>query len=219
MPRTLETTVYQFSELSESAKEKARDWMREHEQQDFEPEMEAYETAARLLGIDLMVGKTRKSRKNPNELIHYQANTILYSGFSSQGDGASFTGTYTFKPGLTEVVRGEFPKDTELHAIADALQVFQCRMVYDGNREWEGKITQNDGRYCHKYTMSAEVYDAEGEEMDAKLSKAFTEIMRDFAQWIYDGLEADYDWRLSDEAIDETIEANDYEFTEEGKLA
>ena len=43
--------------------------------------------------------------------------------------------------------------------------------------------------------------------------------MRDFAQWIYDGLEAEYEYRQSDEVIDEAMIANEYEFTEDGELA
>jgi len=35
-------------------------------------------------------------------------------------------------------------------------------------------------------------------------------------RWIYRQLEAEYTYRMSDEAIDEDIEANDYLFTVEG---
>jgi predicted DNA-binding protein len=36
--------------------------------------------------------------------------------------------------------------------------------------------------------------------------------MRDFADWIYKGLEAEYDYRLSDENIDERIGDGEYQF-------
>ena len=35
---------------------------------------------------------------------------------------------------------------------------------------------------------------------------------------IYRDLEADYEWQMSDEAIVETIEANEYDFNEEGEM-
>ena len=46
-----------------------------------------------------------------------------------------------------------------------------------------------------------------------------TECLRDFANWIYKQLERDYDYQNSDDAVAETIEANDYEFTEDGERA
>lgn len=43
--------------------------------------------------------------------------------------------------------------------------------------------------------------------------------MRAFADWIYRQLETEYDYQNSDEQVDESIIANEYEFTEEGKPA
>lgn len=215
--RTVEVGIYTFTELSESAKEKAREWFRDGESQDFGAFGELWEpaqTAAKILGIDFdMKGHQLhggKTRQEPN---------IMYSGFSSQGDGASFTGTFSPKHSSIDI-RKEFGTDTKLHAIADALSAFHSRYILlHSSRDWSAKITQNDNHYVHKYTMYAEVYDAEGQEMDADLSKEFTEIMRDFAQWIYDGLEAEYDYRMSDACIDEAMESNEYEFTEDGEPA
>jgi hypothetical protein len=50
--RTVSVEVFQFSEPSEKAKEKARDSYREGFE--FEPQYEDFETAAVLLGIDLI---------------------------------------------------------------------------------------------------------------------------------------------------------------------
>ena len=54
--------VYTFDQLSKEAKERARASWREQESQDFEPEYESYETAAKLLGID-RVSLWRKLKK------------------------------------------------------------------------------------------------------------------------------------------------------------
>jgi hypothetical protein len=35
--------------------------------------------------------------------------------------------------------------------------------------------------------------------------------------WLYDRLRENYDWLNSDEQVDETILANEYEFTETGE--
>lgn len=217
MPRTMEVQVYQFDELSDTAKDKARDWYRGCTGQDFGAFGELFEpaeTAAALLGIDFATNTVQlsngKTRQEPD---------IRWSGFSSQGDGASFVGSYTFKKDCAETIRQEFGTDATLAKIADELTAFHCRYVLaHGSREWEGQITQ-DGRYYHKRTMDATVTDENGDELDADVCSEFLEIMRDFAQWIYDGLEREYDYCMSDENAEDNIQANEYEFTEEGERA
>lgn len=209
--RTVEVQVFKFSELSDSAKEKARDWYREG--YDFDPEYEPFETAARLLGIDLTEQRTNRKGKT------YTANTIQYSGFSSQGDGASFTGSYKFVPRCCDTIRENFGTDTRLWAIADGLTALHNRLRLLQGGWLAGTITQ-EGRYVHKYTMDATATnDLDGEELSIELSKEFLELMRDFAEWIYRGLEQEYDWRQSDECVDESMESNEYEFTEDGERA
>lgn len=56
MTRTVEVTLYQFAELSDKAKERARQWWRDCENETFGHEFpnfahETFETAAKLLGI------------------------------------------------------------------------------------------------------------------------------------------------------------------------
>jgi hypothetical protein len=210
---TIEMSLYTFDELSEEAKETARDWYREGEVFGDDVDYEHFETAAKILGIEfesrevkLMNGKSR-----------YESD-IKWTGFSSQGDGASFTGTYSPKHSSI-AIREEFPTDETLHAIADALTAFHCRYVLlNGSRDWSAKITQS-GNFVHSHTMSADVYDADGKDMDCALSDEFLDIMRDFANWIYRNLEAGYDYRMSDECVDENIRANEYEFDENGDRA
>jgi len=213
--RTVEVKLYQFNELpTEKAKEKAREWMREGESQDFGAFGELFEpaqTVAEILGIDFdtkTVPLHRGTRQEPD---------IRYSGFWSQGDGASFVGRYTFKPEAANKIREEFPKDEKLHAIADGLQALYVGFKLLGKEPGEARITQ-DGNYVHKYTMSTELPDA-SENVTADDEERILELMRDFAQWIYEGLEEEYDYRTSDECLDETMIANEYEFTEDGERA
>ena len=203
----IETQVYQFSELSDAAKERARDWYRESD--DFYPEMEPYETAAKLLGITY------------NRCTRDKKTDIRWSGFCSQGDGASFSGSYSFAPNGAYDVRNEFPKDTALHSIADALVVFQCRMILVHNeRDWTADIGINahSDRFVYGRSMFTTISNADG-EMDEKLSGELTAMMRSFALWIYKRLEAEYEYQMSDECVTENIEANEYEFDEEGNRA
>jgi hypothetical protein len=80
-----------------------------------------------------------------------------------------------------------------------------------------GKITQS-GNYVHSHSMDATAYDDEGEELAIEVSDRFRDLMRDFADWIYKGLEADYDYRTSDEAANDCLSEGDYEFDEEGEM-
>jgi hypothetical protein len=62
--------------------------------------------------------------------------------------------------------------------------------------------------------MSVTVEDVEtGDELeDVEPEEKILDLMRDFADWIYKGLEAEYDYRLSDENIDERIGDGEYQF-------
>ena len=181
---TVETHVYKFSELSDDAKERARDKYREDSEMFTDFCYEQFETAAAILGIDITETRTRKSHKNANEMVTYTANTIQWSGFSSQGDGASFTGRFTYVPGCTEAIRKEFPTNTTLHGIADALMVMQCtHILKSGSCEPLSGTVTHSGREVHKYSMDATIQDSEGNELDwdDPITKKFLELMRDFA--------------------------------------
>ena len=54
---------------------------------------------------------------------------------------------------------------------------------------------------------------------DSTAEHNFEEAARDCMRWIYHRLEKEYDWQNADEQVAENIEANEYEFTEEGEIA
>lgn len=122
MPETREITVYKFDELSDKAKEKAREWYRDG-QLDYDWWEFVYEqadTAAKHLGIDI----DRKGKHTP---------AIYFSGFWSQGDGACFEGSYRYKKGWRSALLHEFgPGDTlnELLSIGQSLQEIQSKQFY-----------------------------------------------------------------------------------------
>jgi len=206
------TKVYSFDELSDAAKEKARDWWRECESSEFGSfgdELEFAETAAQLLGIELdtrpvklMGGGTR------------QESIIYWSGFSSQGDGASFKARYGFAVDSPAKVRAEFGRDEALWKIADDLADLQAK---NGN-SLTGEIDQR-GNYVHAHTMYVDWTEREdGEDVSENAEEDLQELMREFANWIYKGLRDDYEYRMSEENVDDAIRANEYEFTESGKI-
>jgi hypothetical protein len=210
MARTVEKTLFQFDELDDSAKETAREWFRScYEGVDVDDD--DFQNVAGILGIEfatrsipLVNGSTR------------QEPTIYYSGFWSQGDGACFEGSYSYKSGAAKEIRKYAPLDKELHRIADELQQTQRRNFY--------KLTAtctHRGRYYHSGCMSVDVEDSrdswrEFPEADAD---SITQCLRDFADWIYSQLQAEYEYQNSDEIVDDSIRANEYEFEHSGDIA
>jgi len=215
MPTLTQEDVCTFDELSDSAKETARGWMRNCEIEDFGQDTESLYysalAAAKILGIDF---DDKGKRSEPD---------IRWSGFSSQGDGASFVGSYSHSPNSPARIRSEFPTDTALHAIADGLMTLQIGYRLATGHFFHADIRQS-GNYCHERTMSlADVTDdqtGEGVEGDwQEVETRLIDLMRDFARWIYKSLEQEYDYRLSDENIDERIGDGEYQFdAETGKV-
>jgi hypothetical protein len=210
MPRIVETTVFRLDELSEPARDKARAWYREASLCDdwHDCVFEDFEAICEMIGVRLKTRSVRLfgggTRPKP---------CIWFSGFSSQGDGASFEGAYRFAPGAPKAIRAHAPGDGELHRIADALQAIQRRNFY----QLRADIHQR-GRACHEYSMAITVEreSPTNQDMTADAEDTITELLRDLARWLYRQLERDYDYQTSDEVTDEAILANDYTFTEDG---
>src|SRR5690606_12101749 len=107
MARVIETTVYRVQERSEWAKGREREWYREGAL-DYDWWDSVYDDAeqiAEILGIEfereeirLMSGR-KVSRPD-----------ITFSGFYSQGDGASWRGTYSWAPFAPEKIREYAPR-------------------------------------------------------------------------------------------------------------
>jgi hypothetical protein len=210
MSRTIETTVYSFEELSDEAKETAREWYRqgalEYDWSEFVIEDAA--NIAGLFGLDLK----QRPVKLMNGDTRYEP-SVYFSGFSSQGDGACFEGQYYYKKGALKAVKDYAPTDEKLHRIVKDLQSIQRRHFY--------RLTaaiEHYGRYYHSGCMTGNVY-INGDYADNDTHEAVWECFRDFADWIYRRLEAEHDYILSDEQVDESIACNEYEFDEDGNIA
>lgn len=199
-------TLHTFAELSDDAKETARTWWRDAAASEYDYAEFIIDDAtaiATILGID--IGGSRR------------APCIYYSGFCSQGDGASFTGWYSYAKGASAAIRAYAPLDKELHRIADTLAATQRSNFY----RLQATITQRSARYSHSGTMSADVSRTDCDDWSnyANDADAIETLMRDFADWIYRQLETSYDDSVSDSVIDDTIDANEYEFNSDGSIA
>lgn len=209
--RTIQTTGFHYSELSERAKEKAREWYRTSSQDDnffAECVCEDAATIGALMGIDI----NQKPVKLMNGSTRYDP-AIYYSGFWSQGDGASFDCEYRYAKGSVKAVASLTGNDKTLVRIASGLQAIQKRHFY--KLRAKSKVS---GNYVHSGCMGVDVWHADDEYRDiGEAESEITECLRDFANWIYRQLETEYDYQNSDSAVAESIECNGHEFTEEGE--
>lgn len=223
MSKTIKTEVFEFNELDATAKSRARDWFREGYPFDGWHDVtfdDAVECGAALgITISKSIEKYHVMGRNgePGRNGQRETTDIFFSGFSSQGDGASFAGTYEPKPDALAAITAHAPKDEKLHAIAVALET----ALAHGNGQLASiTITGGRGHYSHEYEMDYEFHwndDDTADKADKGMEAEFIEAFRDFARWIYRQLEAEHDYLCSDESVDESITANEYTFTGEGR--
>lgn len=211
--RQVTKTVFNYSELSSEAQEKARYWFRSAGAgYEFFADSVIEEAAdvADIMGIDL-----RQTRKNRMDGTHFYAPSVSYTGFCSQGDGASFKGRYAYKKGAMKALLKYAPKDAKLHRICKALQDAQKKVFYSGIVN-----INTSGYYCHSGAMhfAIDMAHNESQQTMSDFEESTGEALKDFADWIYSQLEIDYDFQNSDEIVEENIEANEYEFDEEGNI-
>lgn len=201
-------TVFTFSELSDTAKEKAREWYRQDLPVDYDFVFEDAANIADILGLDI-----RQARKTTMAgAIHYVP-AVYFSGFWSQGDGARFEGHYRYKKGWKKALKA-FCNDEELMRIGQALQDLQKSHFYRLFAD-----VRHSGRYYHEYSMGVDCAHFDNPYLDtSSIEEEFKDIFADFARWIYKSLRDEYENANSNESIDESLEINDFEFYENGDV-
>ena len=205
--KTKTINLYTFEELSDEAKDRARTWYRDDGGDSFqwqaESVLEDAATITELFGLDinnkpvlLMGGGTRYDPE-----VYYDLGRASY---------AAFVGTYRYKAGALKGVKAYAPLDTELHRIVEELQKAQKKQFY--------KLIAHC-TYHHYYGFQVEVEHADDNYRDiTEAAEGITEALRDFASWIYKQLCRAEEWAYSDEYVDEGIIANEYTFTEDGRI-
>ncbi len=166
------------------------------------------------------------------DAIGFEGAEIQFSGFWSQGDGASFTSGVD----LGKLVRFMV---SEIDETSDYVWAFKAirHTPYDGAYVWMWHVLQQDEfdgmicakvdrtsrHYVHKYTCSVE-WDMSnaavvGEPIDALIKEFMEDVERlrlDLCKAIYKALADEWDYLTSDEAILEIAHDNEYLFDEDG---
>ena len=219
----MEEGTYTFDQLSDKLKEEAIEANRDINVYDdwHDPVIEGFQEDLREMGVEEV--------------------KVEYSGFYSQGDGASFTGgVQDIKKFLVKTLGMTQYSDKELDELPDSIKEkvegFIDSLTIAFNRKY-------GSRYSHANTCQTDFwceilnnvfYDEEypngkiyltdrvitgnplvfmdlQEEVD-KIEKAAEEWRSEQCQELYSSLEKEYDYLQSDEAVAETLESNGTEF-------
>lgn len=201
-------TTYTFAELSEKAKNKAREAYTSDGYLDYDwwdGIYEDFEQVCTLLGINLTTRTVKLTGGKTREELN-----VYFSGFSSQGDGASFEGRYYFAPTASADIREQYSDDKELHRIADALTAMQLTQRLLGLEFFVAFI------YAANNNLRVEIGDWGIEEIGEPDEKQFRDLMMDLTAWLYAQLEVENDYLYSDECVDQYLV--DETFDEDGAI-
>lgn len=169
--------------------------------------------------------------------LGYDNPEIQFSGFWSQGDGASFTASQVPLPSTDTSVQKAW---AELEGAAALLGVTVTEDIADLAY---GKVYRHGHHYVHENTVSVDWewndppfsnwkwdWATDGvpdglehfiESLKTAVESYFKDLdetVTDLCCQIYSDLEKEYEYLTSDEAVEETLEANEYEFDEEGEI-
>ena len=215
-----EQTEFKFSELSDKAKQKARDTYRGHGPgyDWWDVVYEDAVTVGALIGIEInqTIEKNRKDQE-------YTETSINFSGFWSQGDGCCYSSTLHVEK-LKDCVAAlstHVGKDEELFAIARrGEEIYEQITVRLVTARMKGTDTddevQLDGRIKivgeERYFRTSVIPDVCPEDLEADLDS----YVSSFADWIYSSLEAEHDHLNSDAVVDEYLDDGDEIYYEDG---
>jgi len=181
--------IYNLDELEQSAKKRAISDIEEREASDFTPEYVIEEWNEKLIKLGYL---------NPK---------IAYSGFNSQGSGASFTATVDLATWL------------KAHTLGNTY-----RKLLNVSEEVELKVMRfnSSGNYVHEYSTTTEVIGYLGTEEVDEQTDSIVKLIDDeivtLNKELYRDIEADYDHCTSEQSAIELIETNDYIYLKDGTI-
>lgn len=154
--------------------------------------------------------------KTKLESMGFENPEISYSGFYCQGDGASFV----CKSVDAEKFLRSQKKLGEFKALLNA--------VKNGKADFSAEIFRIDHHYSHYNTISAQTevqyYEDNNdlyitlEKLEGQFRNLVLSVAKDLSKKLYSDLEKTYEGMTSDEAVIDTIKANEYTFRSNGEM-
>lgn len=145
----------------------------------------------------------------------YEDVDISFSGFWSQGDGASFTGKVDILKWLQIQSNPKYSRIVRL-----------LENNVTSELDWSAEVTRHSSHYVHERTVSLQltwypnkVYDLPNVMLVLEaIEKDIDEDIIDQCRAIYRDLEEEYEGQTSDEAVLDTLRVNEYEMNNTGKI-
>ncbi len=210
--QTREIAVYEFDELSDKAKDKVRETFTPHDDwheciyDDFIEDMKE-------LGV--------------------MVEAMWYSGFWSQGDGASWEGRVDMQAYLLHTMEDNLQREVLLQAMREGytnntllIQHKIKHYVHNGCMYIDGALEVYAGdEECFAGGVFAGANVVERMEALEWNENALTELTSEVLAWakkktkeLYKNLKTKYKYQRSDEYLKEMCDSNEYVFTEDGQL-
>lgn len=157
------------------------------------------------------------------EALGFANTDFNFSGFSSQGDGASFTGDWDSAKMLAV-------KELKEKGFGLSDWAVELRRILKGNlKDIKAKnatfsIKRTSHHYAHEYTVSIfepEYWNSRKKEQDYIPQEQEDDLLegcRTAMSEMYRILGKEYDYLTSDEAVEETLSVNEYKFDKDGKI-
>lgn len=146
---------------------------------------------------------------------------IRFSGFWSQGDGASFTSKAVHLDLYLKAFGQDLYPDRQIKLFLDLISSYEFveftveRITTHYVHEYTTKVWYDDYLYqfnrCPRLQRFLRHFI---EDLHTHMQNNIEELNRK----IYKDLSEEYDYLESEEAVMETLEANEYEFTEDGNI-
>ena len=222
--RTVEQTVYQFHELSDRAKGRVRQWLWEGDYDWWDGVYEDFKIVAAALGFETHTD--RREGINPHTKAKYVVHDdrIWFNTYycTTAGFDATWRAAGVSREKLTEHIQ-----DETLDALATTLEAALAQVTVafgTGFAERNGCIDikgSERGVSCQDIEWDDAPFDLlddpQAAAIDA-LAAAVESVARDLARWLAKALDAEAEYRQSDDCVQETCEANEYAFDESGRI-
>lgn len=178
----------------------------------YEGELEYWCDKLEEFGFIAYEWKTKKNHKN--EDVRYKDILIAFSGFCSQGDGASFTGKIDIKKWIA------VNNPTKYQRILKLLETGSL-YVYDNviqRNRWHNYVHWNT---TTSYLVINQYDDGHRPNIEGLIDELCEEVFKhhqDLNKEIYQDLENLYEGEMSDDCVKDTLIVNEYEFDENGDI-
>lgn len=133
---------------------------------------------------------------------------VQFTGFWSQGDGASFTGDFCLSDVSPTELIASLPTEVELHKLIEELAE-----LAEAHPNIQGEVSRYPSLYSHSNTMSTgywssdDGYYNEETEAFAAAEDQLIRIFRQLADWLYSRLNENHDFYIADATASQWAEA------------